>query len=135
MAITTTSQVLYDGPRRAMMQFTGTSDGSGQLNLATLVDASALEQLGPGEPCRRVGIESIKGSVKPQGSVQLFWGALVPNKFADLAGTNINFDYRNITSITAPAGTDGPTGDILISTDGFAEGTTFMLELSLIKKT
>jgi len=135
MAVTTTSQLLYDGPRRATMQFTGTSDGSGQLALATLVDASALGPLGAGQPCRRVGVESIHGSVKPNGTVQLFWGALVPTKFAELAGTNIHFDYKDITSITATADTEAPTGDILISTVGFAAGTTFMIELSLIKKT
>ena len=134
MAIATTSQVLYDGPRRAVMQFTGTSDGSGQLTSDLLVDASALGPLGPGQPCRAVKVESIKGSVKPQGSVQLLWDALVPVKFADLSGTNVNFDYRNITAIVAPT-TGAPTGDILFSTLGFAAGTTFMLELSLIKKT
>ena len=135
MAVTVTAQTLYDGPRRAKMQFTGVSDGSGQLNDAVLVDASALQPLGPGQPCRRVGVQRIVGSVKPTGSVQLYWGALVPVKFAELSGTRIDFDYTNITSITAPTDTEGPTGDILISTAGFAAGTNFMIELELIKKT
>lgn len=134
MAITITNQTLYDGPRRAAVQFTGISDGSGQLALATLVDASTLTPLGPGQACKRVGVESIIGSVKPSGTVELYWGALTPVKFAELAGTNINFDYRSITSITIPPSATNATGDILISTTGFSAGTTFMIELSLIKK-
>lgn len=135
MAIAQTAQVIYNGPRRAKMQFTGISDGSGQLSLATLVDASALGDLGPGEPCTRVGVERITATVKPSGTVELYWGALTPLKFAELAGPTVGFDYSNITSITAPAETDGPTGDILISTTGFAAGTTYMIELEMIKKT
>lgn len=135
MAITQTSQVLYDGPRRAKLQFTGVSDGSGQLSLATLVDATALGNLGsPAQLCKSVKVERITGNVKPTGSVELYWGALTPVKFAEITGYDPVFDYSNITGITVPPGTPGPSGDILISTTGFVAGTTYMIELELIKK-
>lgn len=135
MAIATTSQVLYDGPRRAKLQFTGVSDGSGELNLATLVDASALGPLGPGQACTAVKVERITGTVKPAGTVALYWDALVPVKFAELAGPLTTFDYSNITAIAAPESLLSATGDVLVSTDGFTTGTTYMIELELIKKT
>lgn len=134
MAIATTSQVLYDGPRRTKMQFTGVSDGSGELALVTLVNAAGLGPLGPGQPCRRLGVEKITGSVKPVGSVELYWDALTPVKFAELTGTPVDMDYRDITSIVAPPATGGLTGNILISTTGFVAGTTYMLEIEFIKK-
>lgn len=134
MAIAVTAQTLYDGPRRAKLQFTGVSDGSGEITLATLVDASTLQPLGPGQPCRSVKVERITADVKPAGSVELYWGAQTPVKFAELTGTRVSFDYSNITAITAPPATAGLTGDILISTTGFTAGTTYMVELELIKK-
>ena len=134
MAVTTTNQVLYDGPLRAKVQVTGSSNGSGEVDLATLVDASALGRSASGLPCTSVQVARINANVKPQGSVQLFWGALTPVKFADLAGSNAVFDYTNITGITAPADTVGPTGDIVYSTTGMTAGSTFTLELERTKK-
>lgn len=133
MAISTTSQILYDGPLRTKMQFTGTSDGSGELTSATLVDASALSPSASGLPCKAVKVQRITGNTS-YGTVQLLWGALEPVLFAQLAGSDIDMDYRNITGITnLPAGPSA-TGDILISTDGFAAGSTFMLEIEMQKK-
>lgn len=134
MAITTTSQLLYEGPRRAKFQFTGVSDGSGELTLATLVVPSTLQPLGPGQACKRVGVERITGSIRPVGTVELYWDALTPVKFAELTGTPIEMDYTNITSIVAPSTTPGLTGKILISTSGFTTGGTYMLEIEFIKK-
>lgn len=134
MAVTTTTQVLYDGPLRAKVQVTGSSDGSGEVSLATLVDASALGRSASGLPCTSVQVSRINANVKPQGSVQLYWGALVPALFANLSGTQARFDYTNITGITAPADTVGPTGDIVYSTTGMTAGSTFTLELELKKK-
>jgi hypothetical protein len=134
MTIAVTAQTLYDGPRRAKMQFTGISDGSGELTLATLVDASTLSPLGPGQPCKSVKVERITGDVKPVGNVSLYWGALTPVKFAELTGARATFDYSNITAITVPPGTISATGDILISTAGMTSGTTYMIEIEMIKK-
>ena len=132
MSIAVTAQTIYDGPRRAKVQITGTSDGSGEVTNGLLIDASALSNLGrPGQPCRRVKVERITGNTS-YGNIELFWDALVPLKFAELAGADIRMDYSNITALVPPS-TLAWTGDILYSTTGFSAGSTFMLELELVK--
>ena len=134
MTITVTTQTLYDGPRRAKIQITGTSDGSGEVTNGMLVNADALSPLGPGQPCRRVKVERITGNAS-YGIVELKWEAAVPFTFAELTGSNIGMDYRNITAIVPPANLISATGNILYSTLGFSAGSTFMLEVELIKAT
>lgn len=132
MAITVAIQTLYDDRRRAKIQFTGVSDGSGELANATLVAANTLLPLGPGQPCKRVKVERITGNTS-YGNVELFWDAETPLKFAELAGSDIMMDYSNITAITAPKSLLSATGNILYTTSGFSAGSTFMLEVELIK--
>ncbi len=132
MAITVTAQTLYDGPRRAKLLFTGVSDGSGEITNGMLVDASTLGAIGPGKACRRVKVARITGNTS-YGNVELFWDAEVPLKFAELAGPTIDMDFRDITGIVAPASLLSWTGDIRYSTTGFSSGSTFMIELDLVK--
>lgn len=134
MAITVAIQTLYDGLRRAKIQFTGVSDGSGGASNATLVTARALTPLGPGQTCKRVKVERITGNTS-YGNVELLWDAETPLKFAELAGSKIDTDYRNITAIMPPASLLSWTGNILYSLSGFSAGSTFMLEVELIKAT
>lgn len=132
MTISVAIQTLYDGPRRAKIQFTGTSDGSGEVTLALLVVARSLTPLNPAMPCKRVKVERITGNTS-YGNVELFWDAEVPLKFAELAGSDIRMDYSNITAIVPPPSLISWTGNILYSTTGFSAGSTFMLEVELIK--
>lgn len=134
MTIAVTAQTLYDGPRRAKLQFTGVSDGSGELSLATLVNARALTPISASQPCRRVKVERITGNTS-YGNVELFWEAEIPLKFAELAGPNIQMDYSNMTAIAAPKTLLSATGNILYTTTGFSAGSTFMLEIELVKAT
>jgi hypothetical protein len=132
MAITVTAQTLYDGPRRAKLQFTGISDGSGAVQLQPLIVASALAPIGAGVPCRRVKVARITGNTS-YGNIELLWDGLVPPKFAELAGPNIQMDYTNITAIVPPPEFVEWTGNILYSALGFSTGSSFMLELELVK--
>lgn len=132
MTISVTIQTLYDGPRRAKIQITGASDGSGEVTLAPLVVARALSPINPATVCKRVKVERISGNTS-YGNVELFWDAEVPLKFAELAGSDIMMDYSNITAIVPPASLISWTGNITYSTTGFAAGSTFMLEVELIK--
>ena len=132
MAITVTAQTLYDGPRRAKMQFTGVSDGSGAITLQPLVVASALSPIGAGVPCRRVKVARITGNTS-YGNIEMFWDGQVPLKFAELAGPNIQMDYTNITAIVPPPTYIEWTGNIAYSAFGFSTGSSFMLELELVK--
>ncbi len=132
MTIAITTQTIYDGPRRAKIQITGTSDGSGEQTLATLVNAKVLAPINAATPCKRAKVEYISGNTS-YGNIELYWEAEVPLKFAELAGNNIDMDYRNITALTPPASLISWTGNILYSTTGFSAGSTFMLEVELIK--
>lgn len=132
MTIATTIQTIYDGPRRAKIQITGVSDGSGEQTLAMLANARALAPLNAATPCKRLKVEQVTGNTS-YGNVELYWEAEVPLKFAELAGSTINMDYRDITALTPPSSLIAWTGNILYSTTGFSAGSTFMLEVELIK--
>ena len=127
MALTTTAQVLYDGSRQAHMQFTGVSDGSGELSQATIVNCKALS----GQPVA-VNIRHITADVD-YGIVELFWDAEIPVKFAELSGPNNQFDYDEFGGLLNNAAL-GRNGNILMSTVGFSNGSTYTLKLDMVKK-
>lgn len=128
MSIELTIAKTYDGPRRAVIQASAmTVDDAApdNLTLATLVDISALVP----EP-ESVRVTSITGQVD-YGVVELYWAALPPVRFAVLSGNAINFDYSDTGPLRKPA---NATGDILISTVGFAPTSTLMIEIGLLKR-
>lgn len=126
MAITATTQVIEQGPRNYIVQWTGVSDGTGNENKVVKVDVS---QLTP--PCGSVKIMAIQGTVS-FGIVELYWDALVPKKFAELAD-QIDTDYCKSGGLTNNAGI-GKTGDILLSTVGFELNSTYNLYIEMVKK-
>ncbi len=127
MGVTTTTQVLNDGARNLIVQWTGISDGNGgQEELARKVDVSALAI-----PCREVKVRRISGNVE-FGIVELFWDALTPVKFAELSG-DINLDYCKSGGLVNNAG-GGKTGDLLLSTVGFELNSTYSLNVEMVKK-
>ncbi len=128
MSITLTADKTYDGPRRAVIQASAmTVDDAAPDNLVleTLVDVSAMTP-----PAESVRVTSIKGGVE-YGVVELYWDALPPVRFAVLSGNALAFDYNDTGPLRKPASS---SGDILISTVGFAPTSTFMLEIGLIKR-
>lgn len=126
MAIAVTTAVLHDGKRNAVMQFTGVSDGSGQETGVVKVDVSELNP-----PPVSVKINRIEYDVNG-GDVKLSWDADEDIDFAILAGQNI-LDYWKSNGIVNNAGM-GKTGDILLSTLGFEENSSYTIKLDLIKK-
>ena len=127
MSIALTVDNTYDGPRRAVIQASAmaVSDAApDNLTLETLVDISAMTP-----PASSVRVTSIRGQVG-YGVVELYWSALPPVRFAVLSGDVIDFDYIHTGPLRKP---DDSTGDILISTVGFAPTSTFMLEIGLLK--
>jgi hypothetical protein len=128
MAMTTTNQILHDGARNLVMQFTGTHDGSGgQESEVVKVDVSALSP-----PAEKVHIRYLEFTIEG-GSVALLWGhALTAVPFLVLTGHN-TFDYSRISGLPNGAG-DGATGDILLSTTGFGNGSAYTLKIEMVKK-
>lgn len=128
MAIATTAQTVFDGNRTVTKQFTGISDGAGQLSLVTLVDPSTLNP-----KCKAVKLNMITGAVS-YGIVELYWDALPPVKFAELSGDQIKFDYRKQGGLNNNLAGPDATGKILISTTGFSANSSYMLKLDMKKR-
>ena len=126
MAMIVTSNILHDGVRNLVMQFTGRSDGSGQETNVVKVDVSELSP-----PAASVAIRNLRYDVAG-GAVQLLWAADVPVPFLLLEGHD-EFDYSRITAMPNGGG-DTANGDILLSTLGFDLGATYSLVLEMIKK-
>lgn len=127
MSLALTVDSTYDGPRRAVVQTSAMAvdDAAPEnITLETLVDVSAMTP-----PAESVRVTSITGQVG-YGVVELYWAAVPPVRFAVLSGDVIDYDYLNTGPLRKP---EGSTGDILISTVGFAPTSTFMLELGLLK--
>lgn len=126
MAVQTTSQVLYDGIRNVVMQFTGIGDGMGDEVAAIKVHMADLTPV----PLS-VKVKMLHYDVTG-GLVQLLWAATENVPFLTL-GVNDEIDYSNIGGMTNGGG-DTANGDILISTLGFDAGSTYSVTLEMVKK-
>lgn len=124
--ISTTSQVLHDGVRNVVMQFTGVSDGAGQETDAVKVDASALSP--PAD--RNLKILKVQYAVTG-GVLQLKWGADDPQVFLNLSGQGEIEYCRNGGLVNGGGAT--ATGDILASTLGFELDSAYSLTLDMVK--
>lgn len=131
MAVIATAQIIYDGQRNVVMQFTGTGDGAGDELNVRKVDCSAFNP-----PCRSVSIKCISYDVS-YGVVEMLWedamGQHVPFMEAS-DGAGSPFDYRRINGLVN--GSCGPTatGNILFSTKGFELNSTYAVTLEMRKK-
>ncbi len=123
----TTSQILYDGVGNVTMQFTGLSEGDNEA-LALKVDVSELQP-----PCRSVKIMCIEYEVVG-GLLELFWDALDPVKFLELASVG-SFNYeRENGMVNKFMSNPDATGDIKFSTQGFDIGSSYSIKLVMKKK-
>ena len=127
MAIISTSQLLHDGERNVVMQFTGRSDSEGQESNVVKVDVSELVP-----PCKSVKIGKVTFDVSG-GLVILSWAADENVPFLNLSGANI-IDYTKIGGLRNGAD-DTATGDILLSTSGFDFGSAYSITIEMTKKT
>ena len=124
--IAATSQVLYDGPRNCVMQFTGICDGLGDESNAVKVRMSDLAPVPKSVSVRKVTYDV------SSGLVQLLWSAADPVPFLVLSEHNM-IDYTNMGGMTNGGG-DTANGDILISTLGFDAGASYSVTLEMVKK-
>ncbi len=126
MAVQTTSQVLYDGIRNVVMQFTGICDGLGDETAAIKVHMADLNPI----PLS-VKITKIQYDVSG-GLVQLLWAASENKPFLTLSGFE-EIEYYDIGGMTNGGG-DTANGDILFSTLGFDSGSKYSIVLDMKKK-
>lgn len=128
MSIALTVNKTYDGPRRAVIQasaMTIDDAAASNLTLETLIDLKTLDPIP-----ESVRVQTIDGGVE-YGVVEFYWDALPPVRFAVLSGNSLNFDYAQTGGLRQPA---NGTGNVLISTVGFAPTSTFMLNIGLVKR-
>ena len=125
MAFAATSQILHDGVRNVVMQFTGIADGAAGETNVVKVDVSELNP-----PAQFVSIRKITYNVAG-GVLKLSWAADTPVPFLLLEGQNVN-DYSRITAMQNVAG-DTATGDILFTTLGFDAGANYSIMLEMVK--
>lgn len=126
MAVQTTSQVLHDGAKNVVMQFTGICDGMGDETAAIKVHMADLSPV-PSS----VKITQIQYDISG-GLVQLLWAATENVPFLTLSGYN-EIEYKKINGLKNGGG-DTANGDILISTLGFDMGSTYSIVLEMVKK-
>ena len=127
MPFTTTSQILHDGERNVIMQFTGVGDGESVESNVVKVDVSALVP-----PARSVKIRECRYDVYG-GLLRLLWGTeQQPVEFLVLSRANVLKWHRQ--GGLSNAGVAYPTGDILFSASGFGAGDSYSVTLEMVKQ-
>ena len=128
MAATATVTKLSDGPRKYSFLVNIEGDGSGEIALSTLIDASA--QGLPEDNSTRIA--RIKSMMPDDHSATLLWDATADVLAWVVTGYDTQEFELSIGGLKNAAGA-GVTGDILIRTDGWgtsnADGS-FVLTLS-----
>lgn len=130
MAINTTVQIVRDGPRNAVVHLTGLSDGDDQENGVVKVDPTALNP-----PCDHFSVLAVRHTIDG-GAVTLAWDAGTPVPFLQASGYNDLDEAYEFGGGLQPdvEGATDVTGSIVLTTVGFAPGSTYDIVLKLRKK-
>ena len=124
MADAVTKTTVEDGPKRAIIYCTNTSDGTGE-SAVVKVDVSAL--------CTGVRIEKITFTNVGMG-VKLLWDASTDVIAAELpADYSDTLDYSDMSGLPNVAASGGNTGDIQLTTVGHGSGDTYSIVLHCLK--
>lgn len=128
MADAVTSQILNDGPRRAVMRFTNVSDGTGE-SAVLKVDVSALSA-NQGQTCTGVKIRSVQYAINGM-AVNILWDATTDVVASALSGYG-KLDLKKLGYLVNNSGA-GKTGDVLFTTVGHTAGDTYDITLDMVK--
>tara|TARA_R100000781_G_scaffold72880_2_gene45562 strand:+ start:820 stop:1224 length:405 start_codon:yes stop_codon:yes gene_type:complete len=133
MADAVTSTTILDGDRKAVIQLTNTSDGTGE-SAVTKVDVSALStRSSDGATCTGCKIEKIVYTTFGM-SVKLLWDATTDTIALDLnSGYSDSFDFSEFGGLQNTSGS-GKTGDIQLTTTGHASGDSYVIVLTILKE-
>ena len=132
MAVTATSQTLFDGERVAIMKFYfTTTDTTGETNVVK-VNPASLSASAAGGACDAVSILKVSGLTHGI-EVQMSWDATTPVVIETIPqNTQYQQDYTKIGGLTNNAGT-GKTGKILFSTLDQSAGDAYTVTLEMQK--
>ena len=132
MADAVTATTVEDGPKKAIIYCTNTSDGSGEAAVVK-VDVSALSALQDGTACTGVRIQKITFSNVGM-SVKLLWDASTDVIAVELpADYSDTLDYSDMGGLPNVAASGGNTGDIQLTTLGHSSGDTYSIVLHCLK--
>ena len=126
MADTVTTQVIFDGSKKAILKFTNISDGTGEsavvkVDVSTLVDAPT-----------KVTINKIWFSADGM-AVKLLWDADADVLVYIIPSNQNGFlDFSSFAGIHNNAGV-GVTGDLVFTTVGHSAGDSYSIILEVIK--
>jgi len=130
-----TSQTIQDGPKKAVMQFTNISDGTGETAVKK-VDASVLaplQGLGNEAACNEVRVMKIKWATSGM-VVRLLWDASTDVVFHECPSDESGeIDYTDIGGLKNTQAS-GFTGDIMFSTVGQDNTDWYSIVLTMDKK-
>lgn len=130
MADAVTTQVLFDGARKAILKFTNISDGTGE-TAALKIDVSTLLPLN-GKECTSVSIEKIESITRGMG-VDILWDATTDVVCMTIGEDQFqSHDFSKFGGLTNNAGA-GKTGDVLFSTVAAALGDRYTIILECLK--
>lgn len=130
MADAVNTTVVYESPRYYVVQFTNTSDGTGESDV-TKVDVSTLT--GPsGETCVDVVLEEITWSIKGFAYVAMEWDADTDDVLETLAGDGYK-SYEFVAGLHNPKST-GWNGDVLITTGGAVADSIYNIVCTFRKR-
>tara|TARA_R100000687_G_scaffold42404_1_gene34581 strand:- start:166 stop:567 length:402 start_codon:yes stop_codon:yes gene_type:complete len=132
MADAVATTTIIDGPRKAVIYCTNTSDNTGE-SAVTKVDVSALSQNTDLDSCTGVRLEKVVFSCVGMG-VKILWDATADVIALELpADYSDTLDFSDIGGLPNYAGT-GKTGDIQFTTVDKASGDTYSVTLYCIKE-
>jgi len=132
MADAVATTTIIDGPRKAVIYCTNTSDGDGEAAV-TKVDVSTLSQSPNLDTCTGVRLEKVAFSNVGMG-VKILWDATADVIAMELpADYSDTLDFSDISGLPNYAGV-GKTGDIQFTTVGHTSGDTYSVTLYCIKE-
>tara|TARA_R100000781_G_scaffold64523_1_gene40742 strand:- start:3520 stop:3927 length:408 start_codon:yes stop_codon:yes gene_type:complete len=134
MADAVTSTTIVDDDRKAVIQFTNTSDGTGE-SAVTKVDVSALAvRSSDGAACTGCKVERVSYSTFGM-SVKLLWNASTNTICWDLnSDYSDDVDFSWMGGLQNTAAASGKTGDIKLTTTGHASADSYVILLTVIKE-
>lgn len=130
MADTVTSQTMVNGPRNLIMKFTNESDATGE-SAVVKVDGTSTSLGNNGvAPGIHLKVARISFAVAG-GQLRVLWKATANTDMVILSGTG-TFDYTYFGGLPNPNNA-GANGQILFTTVGFVAGSSYTVEIEMIK--
>lgn len=130
MVDTVNTQVVFNGNRRYTVHLTNESDGTGE-SAVTKVDISTLTD-GAGVTASYFTVDLIEYSVWGFNYVTLEWDATANDEIAVLFGQGV-IDWVAFGGKTDPQSA-GTTGDMVLTTDGAADGAGYDITVHIRPK-